>query len=214
MKKLATLSWDDGGGCDGKVVAALNALHIPATWYMVAGYLDLHHTRLPPHRLPGRYAGHEIGNHTMTHPNFREIPPETWPHEITDARHILQAVFQQEVYPFAYPHGINFQEIHREVTAAGHLWARTVDRRPETVEDQTHPMVMPVSDWFWRAGAVPTADYFLTLPAVHLCGHSYELLENGVLPQLVKLLEDLRAAGFEFMTNSAFWRRTANHAAA
>ena len=211
--KLATISIDDGGGCDGRLVAALNALHIPATVYMVAGYLDPHHTRLLPAQLPGRYVGHEIGNHTMTHPNFKETTPETWPHEITDARRLLQSFFQQEVYPFAYPHGVNFPEIHREVRAAGHLWARTVVRRPEMVEDQSNPMVMKVSEWLWPPPPdrrVPDACYFLTLPAVHFCGHSYEMVENNVMPDLVKLLTDMKAARFEFVTNSAFWRRTAN----
>ncbi|MBP7638706.1 MAG: polysaccharide deacetylase family protein [Kiritimatiellae bacterium] len=211
--KLATLSFDDGGGNDGKVIAILNALGIRATFYVCAGFLDRCHTRLMVPDIPGRYAGHEIGNHSWSHPEFNELPLEDFQHEIADSRDRLARFFNQPVAPFAYPFGLRFPELEAAVAAAGHTHARTIRRnKPDLVTDQSNPMAMPVTEWLMPPGGTALVTLAAATPRdhVHLSGHAHELAENGLLPAFRELLAGMQAAGYEFVHNTEFWRLTRN----
>ncbi len=72
-KKHIALTFDDGPGpITQEVLNILSRNHVKATFYMV-GKNVLAHKKMA---LKVKAAGHEIGNHTMTHPHLTDLPSQ------------------------------------------------------------------------------------------------------------------------------------------
>ena len=68
----------------------------------------------------------ELGAHTLSHPNLRQLPPEQRRVEIQQCRTALEAHFNTPVASFAYPFGIYTQDDVQLVSEAGYTSAVTV----------------------------------------------------------------------------------------
>ena len=71
-------------------------------------------------------AGHEIGSHSLTHPNLRRIPLAAARSEICDSKRKLEDLFQREIAHFCFPHGAFNETLCDFVAEAGYRTAVTV----------------------------------------------------------------------------------------
>jgi len=203
--RLATISCDDGHGCDGRFIELLNSLGITATFYLCGSWLDRAHTRVPVDKIRDRYRGHEVGNHTMTHPEFAAIPQDEWRDQILGSRLALRKFFDEPVDCFSYPFGAVLPGMADHVRAAGHRYGRTFRPLPDQAGVRGDPMLMPISrQRFWP---LPLPSEVQPHQCWHWGGHSYELAENGAWDAFASFLRLLKAAQYEFVVNSVFWDR-------
>ena len=192
-ERIITLSFDDGWWADQLVMKVLDARGIPATFYLCAGYCDLYHLHVSPSAMPGLYAAHEVGCHSMTHPNMRNLPIGRAIVEISDARSILQSLFQQEVEGFAWPYGAVNLDLIPVLERSGFQWARGISPiRKETVWARAANGTFPPCGW-------PGGD------RVHLISHSYKLVPGDGLGEFARMLDRFHAAGFRFVTNAEYY---------
>ena len=179
-------SWDDGVADDIRLTDLLRRYQTTATFNLNAGlyqrqrsfgwrYGDKEVWRLGIDELIEVYAGFEIANHSLNHPNLPELSPADLEREIRDGRHILQDWFQQPVQGFCYPFGGFNPTVKQAVRTAGHIYARTVTEC-NSVFPPADPFQFGVScrfadPEFWnryqRAKADSSVFFFW--------GHSYEL---------------------------------------
>jgi len=111
-----------------------------ATQYLVAGMLggrnewDIARGEAPEKLMDAAQvrewiaAGHEIGSHSMTHPNLCEIPPTQAREEIVASKKKLEDTFGVPVEHFCYPYGGWNETVRDLVAEAGYLTACTTDR--------------------------------------------------------------------------------------
>ncbi len=71
-------------------------------------------------------AGHQIGSHSLTHPNLRKIPLSQAREEITASKKRLEDMFGVAVEHFCYPYGSYNEAIRDLVAEAGYKTACTV----------------------------------------------------------------------------------------
>lgn len=71
-------------------------------------------------------AGHQIGSHSLTHPNLRKIPLAQAREEISASKKLLEDTFGVAVEHFCYPYGSYNEAIRDLVAAAGYKTASTV----------------------------------------------------------------------------------------
>lgn len=69
--------------------------------------------------------GHEIGNHTLTHPILPGLPADALAREIREARAVLEKRLGAEVPGFCYPNGDHDDRTVAAVAEAGHAYACT-----------------------------------------------------------------------------------------
>lgn len=103
--KAVTLSYDDGVHQDRRLVEALNAHGLKATFNLNSGLAG--GNRIPAAELPELYRGHEIAVHTLTHPHLDTLSLGQVAYQITQDRHNLEQLFQQPVTGMAYPFGLS-----------------------------------------------------------------------------------------------------------
>jgi peptidoglycan/xylan/chitin deacetylase (PgdA/CDA1 family) len=68
---------------------------------------------------------HEIGAHTLTHPDLRQLPPQEQLDEITGSKQWLEKVLGKEIKMFCYPKGLYSETVIHTVQTAGFMGART-----------------------------------------------------------------------------------------
>ncbi len=101
-------SWDDGVVDDVRLTELLRRHQARATFNLNPGLFQRQRSfgwmhgdkevwRLGRDELSTVYAGFEIANHSLNHPNLPDLPPETLDWEIRESRRILQDWFQQPV---------------------------------------------------------------------------------------------------------------------
>ncbi len=188
-------SWDDGVVDDIRLADLLRRRQARATFNLNPGlhqaerslswcYGDKEVWRLGRDELVEVYAGFEIANHSLSHPNLPDLSPADLEREVRDSRRILQAWFQQPVRGFCYPFGGLNPAVKEVVRAAGHGYARTVTEC-EPVFPPADPFEFGVScrfvdPLFWtryeRAKALNGMFFFW--------GHSYELLDESMWADL------------------------------
>lgn len=85
--------------------------------------------------------GHEVGSHTLNHPQLPLVCAEEARREIFDARRELQDMTGSDISAFCYPHGGVNPAIRQMVEDAGHTNATTVRRGRARANDD--PLMLP-----------------------------------------------------------------------
>lgn len=102
--KYIALTFDDGPSPDvtPQVLEILKAYGAKATFFMLASQAEYHP------ELAKRVAdeGHEIGNHTINHPNLAKLGKEQIRKEIEESSHIIENITGQSPVYFRPPYGI------------------------------------------------------------------------------------------------------------
>lgn len=156
-------------------------------------YGDKEVWRLGRDELAEVYAGFEIANHSLTHPNLPDLAPEALDWEVRESRRMLRDWFRQPVRGFCYPFGGFNPAVKEVIRAAGHRHARTVTE-VEPVFPPADPLELGVScrfndPAFWsRYQRVKDADgVFL------FWGHSYELIDEAMWADLENKIAGISA---------------------
>lgn len=114
-KKKLAITFDDGPDTrwTPKILDILKEKQVPATFFIVgvAG-------SQAPELLKREYAeGHEVGNHTYTHPNFEEISHTQLRWELNLTQRLIESVLGVKSILFRPPYGIDHQPEYAEEVA-------------------------------------------------------------------------------------------------
>lgn len=133
------VTFDDGYACVAEqALPVLERQKITALEFLIAGKLggrnewDVAKGDVPQPLMDAAQvrtwlaAGHQIGSHSLTHPNLRKIPPAQAREEITTSKKKLEDTFGVPVDHFCYPYGSYNEAIRDMVAAAGYRTASTV----------------------------------------------------------------------------------------
>ncbi len=120
------ITFDDGFSDLADVVTTeLANWRLPATMYLTTGFID---GRSPGGDLMLSWngvrelvdAGHDIGGHSITHPELDTVGRRGAHTEIVDCRHELQDRTGLPIRSFAYPHGYSSRAVRQIVRDAGY----------------------------------------------------------------------------------------------
>ena len=209
-------SWDDGVVDDVRLTGLLRQYRARATFNLNSGlyrpgrsfswrYGDKEVWRLGRDELVEVYAGFEIANHSLTHPNLPDLSPAELEREVGDSRRLLRDWFQQPVRGFCYPFGGFNPAVKDAIRAAGHGYARTVTE-VEPLFPPVDPLELGVScrfndPAFWtryqRARAADGVFLFW--------GHSYELITEAMWADLEDKLARISADPAAEWANIETW---------
>lgn len=130
MEKLfVTTSWDDGHVLDLKVAELLKKYGIKGTFYIAPRNREVPVAdRLTDAQIQELSKDFEIGAHTMTHPNLKNLSDTEAEREIRDSKTYLEQVTGGPVKSFCYPSGYYTERHVQIVVRAGFSVARTVGR--------------------------------------------------------------------------------------
>jgi len=135
-----TTSWDDGDVLDLKLVNLLDKYNIKGTFYVTKEYRK---ERLSDADIKSISDRHEIGAHTLTHPDLRSIAREEKVHEIQGSKQWLEHLLGKDVPSFCYPSGFSDEESVELVKEAGFRGARTT--LLGKLKPFTDPFVLPTT---------------------------------------------------------------------
>lgn len=121
---VVTTSWDDGSVSDIKLSNLLEKYSLKATFYITKSYQYLERT-LTIEEIIELGKKHEIGAHTLTHPDLDKIDIKNARDEILGSKEYLENILSGDVKMFCYPGGRYNDEIIRMVQNAGFIGART-----------------------------------------------------------------------------------------
>ena len=140
MKIIITTSWDDGDILDIKLSRLLDRYHLKGTFYISQKYRKSHLSESEIRELSLR---HEIGAHTLTHPDLRLLYREEKRNEICGSKEWLEQVTSKDIEMFCYPFGYYDKESVEVVKECGFIGARTI--KSMKMEEVNSPFLMPVT---------------------------------------------------------------------
>lgn len=124
-KKIkVTTSWDDGDVLDLRLANLLTKYGIKGTFYITKNYRA---ERLSDSNIREISKSHEVGAHTLTHPDLRTLSgsPEKLAAEISGGKQWLEEITGEPVRMFCYPKGLHDDASAAAAKNAGFLGART-----------------------------------------------------------------------------------------
>lgn len=121
MVKVTT-SWDDGDVLDLRLGELLFTYGMTGTFYVTKNYRP---SRLSDSDIRHLGSLHEIGAHTLTHPDLRTLQEIEKRNEIRGSKEWLEDILGSEVSLFCYPKGFYDESTVSVVKEAGFKGART-----------------------------------------------------------------------------------------
>lgn len=143
-RRAVALTFDDGPSESTPQLLDLLARHqVPATFFQCGANVE----RLPEIALSVRQAGHEIGNHSHTHPMLCFRSPAFMETELRRAQDCIEARTGARPTLFRAPFGVRWfgiGSVQRRLrltgvmwTIIGYDWSRKVDQVVERITQQT-----------------------------------------------------------------------------
>lgn len=186
--KQIALTFDDGP-CQRyteEILTILAENGAKATFFVIGENAKAH-----PELVKAAYdAGHEIGNHTYTHPDIRKIDAEAFGEEISKTQNVLQEITGTSPVLFRPPGGYLSNAFVEKITENGCkpvLWSWRQDTR----------------DW-----AKPKVDTIVKNVLSNLCDgdiilfHDFGTKGSPTPQALRRLLPKIKEKGYEFVTVS------------
>ncbi len=177
-KVLVTTSWDDGDILDMRLASLLERYGVKGTFYITKEYRK---ERVSDDGIRKLTRFHEIGAHSLTHPDLRAVSEEQKMSEMSGGKAWLEGVLGREVPMFCYPRGYYDEASIAAAKTAGFRGARTtklgsVSRTLNPFEMDTTLQVYPfpfrkhdASHYYWGKLLEP---YSQRAPALHALGVS------------------------------------------
>lgn len=216
--KMVSFSFDDGGEPDREVVRIFEHLKCRATFYLVSGCLLRSVYALTQKGIVDLYRSQEVGCHTRNHTSLtcREIDDgavrsSNVATEITMSGEELRAYFggTQKVNLFAYPYGDYAPCMFPVLQGAGYLYGRSCDRKdPVAVSKPKTRWAMPVSAMLGARLPKSPEDFPQANGAIHLIGHSIDIVRNGQTKELEALVDACLHWGWMVVPNSVLFAAT------
>ena len=132
-----TTSWDDGDVLDVRLSNLLTRYRIRGTFYVSKNYRP---NRLTEEHIRDIATYHEIGAHTLTHPDLRTLKENQLNEEILGSKQWLENVIHSQVTTFCYPKGFYNDSAISAVQNAGFVGARTTKLGGGTLPE--HPYLI------------------------------------------------------------------------
>lgn len=195
MPKTVALTFDDGPDpkFTPQILDALKQADVKATFFIIGGNAEKH-----PDLLRRAFAeGHDIGNHTYTHPNIADVSTTQLNLEVSATERLIESVLGRQTHLFRSPYG--------------------EDSEPET-QDQVRPMDvlgqqgyvfvgMRIDPGDWKQPGVETIVDEVVRQAETGEGNVVLLHDSGgdraqTVKALPRLIETLRERGYRFVTVS------------
>lgn len=213
-KAAVSLTFDDGDPSHWQIaVPALNRRHLRATFFLIAGrLLD------EAEWLKVAQAGHEIGNHSMTHDHPAGFDSKRVEEETAGAQKHLASKFGTPAVSFAFPFGETTPLLETAI-ARGHIGARGGAGPSYYLKPAQQP------DWFnipsqVTLTATPVATYIgwidtalkegawtvLMIHGIEGTPWGWEPIPKKVLETLLDRLEDPQIWVAPFGAVCAYWR--------
>lgn len=165
MPLRVTTSWDDGHILDQRLVDLLDRYQLTGTFYICRDYTS---ERLSEEAIRDIAARHEIGAHTLTHPDLTTLSMADARNEMQGSKHWLEDVIGREVTAFCYPRGACNAPLHQLCAETGFRIARGVEKYSIIPGDpyelsttvQVYPLPLrplPSFAWWqgWRSRTLP-----------------------------------------------------------
>ncbi len=124
---IFTTSWDDGYAEDLQIAHLLDDHGCKGTFY-VCPEPQHGEKMLTEDDMQNLSAHHEIGAHTMTHPNLTDIGANEARREIVESKEWIEGITHKECAMFCYPKGDCNEQIAQMVREAGFKGSRTVEQ--------------------------------------------------------------------------------------
>lgn len=127
---IVSLDFDDGSISEfTNGIPILNAAGFKSTQYIITSYVDTDSNYVTSSNILQMQAqGHEIQDHTKTHPHLTQLTPAQVADEIMGAKNILLEMGAKQVTTLSYPFGDYNDAIVNTVRELGFSAARTVDQ--------------------------------------------------------------------------------------
>lgn len=135
---IITIGLDDGWADGLQAASMLQARDMRATFFVISGYLGKSQYLTAEQIRSLQAAGHEIGCHTVTHPDLSYLPPDEAQREICDSRSTLLGL-GLDVRSFSYPYGSHTASIEQMVAQCGFNSARSVGPLADSLPAETVP---------------------------------------------------------------------------
>lgn len=147
-KAAVALSFDDWSpGQYPIVVPELNVRGLKATFFIETSLVASWNHDWPD-VITTANAGHEIGNHTVNHPNLTGQTASNLNNEITGAKTLIDSkIVNQKAISFAYPLGAYNTTVVDTIKKSGHILARTV--LPPSGVYYTYNFATTADDYFY-----------------------------------------------------------------
>jgi peptidoglycan-N-acetylglucosamine deacetylase len=205
VKGKLALTFDDGPDPDWTpaILKILKDKHVPAAFFMIGSNMEAH-----PGLVQQVLAdGHEVGNHTYTHPNLAETPGAATRLELNATQRLFQALTGRSLRLFRSPylsdsHPSDADEIEpiKQAQALGYIEVTsnldTLDWEPLSV-----PQMMGN---VYRALDNPNRDLRGNVVLMHDSGGD----RSKTLVLLPQLIDSLRAKGYQFVPLSGLVGKT------
>ncbi|WP_003539992.1 polysaccharide deacetylase family protein [Desulfotomaculum nigrificans] len=146
--KLVALTFDDGPDprFTPAILDILKKYKVPATFFVVGKNVEDH----PEILLRTIHEGHQVGNHTMTHPILNQLKPEEIYKELKDCSRTIWLVSGEHPIYFRSPKGLTSAEVQKIGSSLGMeqiLWTVTMEnhaaKTPKEMADRVLRKVGP-----------------------------------------------------------------------
>ncbi len=194
-KKIA-LSFDDGPDPQWtpKILDVLKQKNVPGVFFVIGNMATQH-----PDILKREYAeGHEIGNHTFTHPKFDDIQPSEIRWQLNLTQRLIESALGVKSILFRPPYGIDHQPEYAEEVAQLPY--------PQEMGYLIVGQRIDPDDWSMRDGKPIPAQEIVASVMRQADNGNIVLLHDGggdrahTLEALPQIIDALRAQGFQFVS--------------
>lgn len=204
-------SFDDGSVEDVHTAELMRKYDIETTFYWPVEMKLVNESAgregLNKHQANAIAAYHEVGSHTLTHPNLTRVSRTQQVEEIRRSREILQDMFNQPINKFCYPKGYANDEIRGLVSVAGYESARNVGVGNLYRESDKYWLTPTVhiagvkrkeyADATWYEEGLRLFEEAKKIDRghdeaqYHIWGHSWEIEKFGQFDMLEKFLKEI-----------------------
>lgn len=151
-RAVITTSWDDGHPLDLKLADMLSDWRVRGTFYVSPRNRE--RAVMDPRQLRELGARFEIGAHSFTHQNLRQLKDQDLRLELSRSKQELEGVLGRTVDMFCYPKGRYNARVRQSIINCGFAGARTT--RTFHFSLPKDPWLMPTTIcardfpwWFW-----------------------------------------------------------------
>ena len=129
LKRVLTLSYDDGSEYDRRLLFIMNKYGIKGTFHLNSSNLDKN-GYVKSNEVKNLYEGHEVACHTCSHPFLSQLPRQMQIQEIQEDRDRLEQICRYPVRGLSWPYGEYCEESRNIAEICGVEYSRlTMDTK-------------------------------------------------------------------------------------